>query len=163
MSIITVDISEVRPKHSAWLNWMMGFAFPMYASTAQWHTSVLRILSSINLQFVCLVTTVSRINACTFTTRIRTSSGTEFILFICFQIFGRTGRIFVYWESCTADRTSSSPAHKYPMISRSVLKPHSPPQFCPGYLSCLEFPQIPAGTIERNTRNLHCSALKCAA
>lgn len=59
----------------------MGFAFPMYASTAQWHTSVLRILSSINLQFVCLVPTVSRINAHTFTIKIRASSDTDFFFF----------------------------------------------------------------------------------
>lgn len=76
MNIITVDINEVRP-NSAWLNWMMEFAFPMYASTAQWHTSVLRILSSINLRFVCLVPTVSRINGCIFITKLKTSMDTD--------------------------------------------------------------------------------------
>lgn len=59
--------------HSAWLKWMLGFAFPLYASTAQWHTSVLRILASINLIFVFLVPKVSRINGCTLITKVRDS------------------------------------------------------------------------------------------
>lgn len=62
----------------------MGFAFPMYASTAQWHISVLRILSSINLRFVCLVPTVSRINGCTFITKVRASLDTDANFFFFF-------------------------------------------------------------------------------